>query len=70
MQCNACPNPYHPATGHRLGPNTVLCGICARDFIKWIKAREANMGRPWRGANCSFTEAALTSIVPGRTDHN
>lgn len=37
MRCAACKGVYHPATGHLFTPTCVLCGPCARDFLRWWK---------------------------------
>jgi hypothetical protein len=42
------------------------CGWCARDWFKWLKAREANMRRTLPDGS-NFANAAATSNVPGRT---
>lgn len=62
--CSACKGPFHPATGHQWSENCRLCNGCTRDFIKWIKHREANMGHVRKGQTESFTDAALRSIKP------
>lgn len=66
MRCSACGGMFHPATGHCWTETCVLCLGCTKDFIRWIKAREAQYGRPWRRRgkrfDATFTDAALTSI--------
>lgn len=61
-RCSACMGPFHPATGHQWTADCRLCNGCTRDFIKWIKHREANMGHVRKGQIESFTDAALKSI--------
>lgn len=60
--CSACRGPFHEATGHAWSPILRLCNGCTRDFIKWIKHREANMGHVRKGQAESFTDAALKSV--------
>lgn len=57
MRCSACQQPYHPSTGHRHSDRTVLCGTCARDFLRWLKAHTA---RRWGGVR--FYDHAATSV--------
>lgn len=44
MTCSACRGPYHPATGHRHSDKTVLCGPCARDWLKFFRG---HVNRRW-----------------------
>jgi hypothetical protein len=51
VKCACCPNTYHPATGglHYVpftGRYVAFCGVCERDFVKWIKHMQA---RRWGG---------------------
>ena len=64
MRCSACKGPAHPATGHAFTATMMLCGPCTRNFIRWIKQREAMMGHKSKrhNSNTTWTEAALTSI--------
>lgn len=64
MICSACKGPYHEATGHAWTPSLRLCNGCTREFIKWIKQREASMVHKKKGASESFTDAALKSVKP------
>lgn len=66
-RCSACKGPYSIVTGHVLGPSCQLCGPCTRDFIRWIKQREASMSRKRKNQVTgkkeeeSFTDAAIKS---------
>ena len=54
---------YHPATGHVLSGQMVLCGRCARSFWDWYKARMGQMqASSKRSKGCSFADAAMQSI--------
>lgn len=69
MRCSACNGVYHESTGHRFGDVVVLCGPCARDFVDWLKKREASMGarlkdkKTGRRSALSFLDAAIRSII-------
>ena len=57
MKCAACKGVYHPATGHVLSEQLVLCGPCTREHVKWLKQ---HLRRKWGGAD--FYAAAATSV--------
>jgi hypothetical protein len=40
------------------------CSHCARDWFRWLKAREGQMGKPHKGAKTTWSEAAATSVRP------
>jgi hypothetical protein len=65
-RCSSCNGAFHPATGHQWSSTMRLCWNCTLELIKWLKQRERAFDRPWRKplSNCSFNEAALTSIRP------
>lgn len=69
-RCSACGGPFHPSTGHAWTESIQICGPCARDFVIWIKSREASMGRPWRRSNSqqSFSDAARNSVGARKVD--
>ena len=58
MHCATCANIYSPPTGHAFNATTVLCGVCARDWMRWLKARLARRGN----RSPDFYEAAATSV--------
>ncbi len=64
-----CGAPYHSATGHRFGADTVLCGRCAKDFLRWYKGRMGMMGARLKNKKTgeryseSFQDAAARSII-------
>jgi hypothetical protein len=60
MKCFQCQGPWHPATGHVLATETVLCGPCAQRFFRWMRA---HMARRWGGHD--FYVEAATSIRAG-----
>lgn len=60
MNCDACGGPYHESTGHLLSEDKRLCGVCARDFVKWLSG---HLKRRWGGAD--FYVHAATSIRAG-----
>ena len=62
MKCFQCQSPWHPATGHVLAAETVLCGPCAQRFFRWMRGQ---MGRRWGGLR--FYDEASTSIRAGVT---
>jgi hypothetical protein len=64
LLCSKCKGPFHPALGHVWTEDTRLCHSCTLNFIKWLKAREAQMSRVKKGMKTSFTQAALTSNIP------
>lgn len=39
VTCAACLGPYSPVTGHAWTARVVLCGPCARDWLRWLKAQ-------------------------------
>jgi hypothetical protein len=67
MKCAACPNTYHPATGHAFTKDTCLCGTCARDFYQWYKRRmgqmQARIKKKGVRQEESFHDAAMRSVV-------
>jgi len=40
------------------------CSHCAREFWRWLKAREGQMSKPQKGMSTTFTAAAATSVRP------
>lgn len=40
------------------------CSHCARDWFRWLKAREGQMSKPHKGAKTTWSEAAATSVRP------
>jgi hypothetical protein len=38
------------------------CAHCAREFWRWLRAREAQMRTPRRGERTTFADAAATSV--------
>jgi hypothetical protein len=42
------------------------CSHCARDWFRWLKAREGQMRKLLKGATTSWSEAAATSVRPPR----
>jgi hypothetical protein len=42
------------------------CSHCARDWFRWLKAREGQMGKPHKGAKTTWSAAAATSVRPVR----
>jgi hypothetical protein len=40
------------------------CSHCARDWFRWLKAREGQMRKPLKGAKTTWSEAAATSVRP------
>jgi pullulanase/glycogen debranching enzyme len=73
MKCAACSGPYHPATGHVLSENFVLCGPCAISFKDWLKNRMGMMSAKLKNKRTgermseSFQDAAAKSIVADST---
>lgn len=58
MRCSNCQNIYHPATGHAFSTVTVLCGVCALAWARWLQATLGRGGPRSEG----FYEAAATSV--------
>ena len=69
VKCACCDNSVHPATGHFHSEKVALCGVHARDFWNWYKARMGAMHARLRnkrtGKKCkeSFADVAARSIV-------
>ena len=42
------------------------CTHCARNWFRWLKAREHQMAMPHNGAQTTFAAAAATSVRPVR----
>lgn len=67
--CSACGGTFHPATGHRHSEKVVLCGVCARDFMEWIKDRENSMAArkkdklTGKKQSESWSDCAIKSII-------
>lgn len=67
MECKNCDGPAHPATGHHLGGESWLCGICAGRFLAWVirhTGKKAARRQRKQGFEVSFYQAAATSIRP------
>jgi hypothetical protein len=45
MRCATCENTYHPTTGHAFSASTVLCGVCAIAWARWVKATLGREGK-------------------------
>jgi len=67
MKCTICNQPYHPSTGHRWCESTVLCGTCAKDFLRWLKLRMDHMDAKIKdkksGEKISFSDNAAKSTI-------
>ena len=69
MKCSICKQPYHPSTGHRFTSSCRLCGSCALNFCKWLKARMGQMHAKLKNKMTgqrmveSFAEAAAKSVI-------
>lgn len=64
MRCATCANIYHHSTGHMFSESTVLCGVCARNWARWLKSRIARRGP----RSPDFYEAAATSVRAERRE--
>lgn len=68
MKCKYCSSPYHPSTGHMWSPVFVLCGSCAKDWLRWYKARMGQMQAKLKNKRTgermveSFADCAAKSI--------
>lgn len=64
-KCSTCGTPYHESTGHCWTHRMVLCGPCARDWVKWMKGRMGAMQAVMRKnkGKESFHDCALKSII-------
>lgn len=62
MKCSSCQNPYHPSTGHAFTEKIVLCGVCAKEFWTWYKARMRSMSHVKKNMKSSFHDNAMKSV--------
>jgi hypothetical protein len=60
MTCASCGGSAHPATGHAWSAKTLICGPCARSWLKWWVSHTSDRPRKKRGKETpSFYGAAL-----------
>lgn len=59
MGCSVCKGVFHPATGSEVSPTFRRCGVCEKQFVKWLR------GNTRRNTDkLDFYTYAATSIKP------
>lgn len=63
--CKNCKTPYHPSTGHRLSPRSVLCWSCTLSYVAFVKNQMCRKTDAWMTPDHKgfrLADAAVTSI--------